>query len=113
MNEFQAMLLSVLIEGPIAVALVRLTRWPCRGPAHAGLTLCVATAVTHPQFWAAFPWLMDHLGYDGAMVTGEAVVVVVEAAILVWAIGLSACRALLLSFCANGTSAIIGLFVLS
>ena len=109
MNEFEAMLMSVLIEGPVAFALVFLTRWPSRGPLHSGLAQMLATAVTHPQFWAAFPWLFARFGYEGAVVAGEAIVIVVEAAFVAWAIGLSPARALIVSFCANGASVIGGL----
>jgi len=109
MNEFEAMLLSALIEGPVAFTLVYFTRWPSRGPQHVGLAQMLATAVTHPQLWAAFPSLLERFGYDGAAVVGEAIVVVVEAAFVAWATGLSPARALIVSFCANGASVIVGL----
>jgi hypothetical protein len=113
MTEFEAMLLSVAIEAPIAFAIVAIKGWPCpgsrRGPLDAAIAISVATAVTHPQLWTAALWLYPRIGFWPAVGCAEAVVVVVEAAIILWATGLSAARAFALSTIANGASTLIGI----
>ena len=84
MSETQALLLSMAIEGPVAFALVALTGWPSRGPWHAGLASMVATAVTHPQMWALAIWAYPRFPYWPAILVIEALVVVVEAALIAW-----------------------------
>jgi hypothetical protein len=37
MSEFEAMLVSAAIEGPIAFGVVYIMRWHCRGPLHAAI----------------------------------------------------------------------------
>jgi hypothetical protein len=109
MTEFEAMLLSVAIEAPLAFIVVSVARWPCRGPLHAAIAVSLATAVTHPQLWTAALWLYPRFGYWSTVVCAEALVVLVEAAIIAWATGLSSVRALVVSGIANGASTLIGL----
>jgi hypothetical protein len=109
MTEILALLLSAAIEGPIAYAVVAFTRWPCRGPVHVAIATMLATAVTHPQLWSASLWLYERIGYWPAVGCGEAVVILVEAAIIAWASGLSSPRALAVSAVANAASALTGL----
>jgi hypothetical protein len=97
MTEFEAMMLSVAIEAPLAFAIVYLARWPCRGPLHIAIAITLATAVTHPQLWTA------------SLVCGEALVILAEAAIIAWATRLSSAKSLIVSGIANGTSALAGL----
>jgi hypothetical protein len=108
MTEFEALLLSAVIEGPIAFVLVRSMRWPCRGPLHVAAAVMLATAVTHPQLWSASLWLYPRIGYWPTMGCTEAAVIVVEAAIIGWVTGLSPTRALIASGIANLASALTG-----
>src|SRR5882757_4892072 len=108
MTEFDAMVLSVAIEAPLAFAVVSLARWPCRGPLHAAIAITLATAVTHPQLWAASLWLYPRLGYWPTVGCAEALVILAEAAIMVWATGLSSARALAVSALANTASTLAG-----
>src|SRR6201996_7285418 len=107
MTEFEAMLFSVAVEAPIAFAIIAITRWPCRGPLNAAIALALATAVTHPQLWTAALWLYPRIGFWPTVAGTETVVVVVEAAIIIWATGLSAAKGLALSALANGASTLI------
>jgi hypothetical protein len=109
MTEFEAMMLSVAIEAPLAFAIVYLARWPCRGPLHIAMAITLATAVTHPQLWTASLWLYPRIGYWPTVVCGEALVILAEAAIIAWATRLSSAKSLIVSGIANGTSALAGL----
>jgi hypothetical protein len=111
MTEFEAMLLSVVIEGPIAFLIARFTRWPCRGPLHVAFAASLATAATHPQLWAATLWLAPRFGYEPTVATMEAAVILIEAMIIAWASGLSPMRALVVSVATNATSFAAGLLL--
>jgi hypothetical protein len=110
-TEIEALLLSAAIEGAVAFLLVSIARWSCRDPIHVALASVLATAVTHPQFWAATLWLAPRLGYWPAVLSGESVVVLVEAAIIAWAAKLTPGSALVTSVAANGSSAAIGILL--
>lgn len=112
MIQFEAMLLSMAIEAPIAFAIVLATRWPSRGAWHVALAAIVATAVTHPQLWMATLWLEPRLSYWSALGIGEAAVVLIEAAVIAWATGLTAVRSLIVSAATNGASAAVGIVLL-
>ena len=109
MTEFQALLLSAAIEAPIAWLVVRLARWPSRGPAHAAAAAAVATAVTHPQLWTAVLWLAPSYGWAPVTLASEAVVVVVEGVLMAWMAGLRLRHAMPLSLVTNGASFAVGL----
>jgi hypothetical protein len=111
MSEFEAMLLSAAIEGPLAFAVVSIKRWPCRGPFQAALTVMLATAATHPQLWTASQWLFPRIGYWSALGILEGVVILVEAAIIVWVSGLSSTQALVVSGVTNSASATAGIIL--
>jgi hypothetical protein len=111
LSEFQALLLSVAIEAPIAWLVVRLTRWPSRGPLQAALAAATATAVTHPQLWAAVLWLTPRFGWQSVSLAGEVVVVIVEGLLIAWMAGLSLRHAMLVSLVANGASFAVGLLL--
>ncbi len=111
MNEFEALLASAAIEAPIAWLIVRFTRWPSRGPLHAAAAATVATAVTHPQLWAAMVLLIPRLGWWPSALIGEGVVVVVEGLLMAWMAGLKLRHALPLSLATNGASFAIGLLL--
>ena len=82
MNETQALLISMAVEGPVAFAFVALARWPSRGALHVGAASMIATAVTHPQMWALAIWSFGRFPYWPAILAIEALVVVVEAALI-------------------------------
>jgi hypothetical protein len=111
LSEIQALLLSAAIEAPIAWLLVRLTRWPSRGALHAALAAGVATAVTHPQLWAAVVWLTPRFGWAPVTLAGEGVVVVVEGLLIAWMASLSLRHAMLLSLVTNSASFAVGLLL--
>lgn len=108
LTQVQAMVLSALIEAPVAWVLVRWRHWPGRGAMHAAIASAVATALTHPQLWAFAPALLARLGYVPGALVAETVVVVVEALVVAWGSGLSPLRALALSTLANAASAAAG-----
>jgi len=111
MSESEALLISMAIEGPVAFAVVALTRWPSRGPLHVGLASMVATAVTHPQMWALAIWTFGRFSYWPAILAIEAGVVVVEAALIAWMAKLTPPRAGIVSLAANTASFVIGLWL--
>ena len=111
MSEFEALLLSSVIEAPVALLIVRWRAWPCRGAGHAALAAVVATACTHPHLWAGVNALAPRIGYDPAVAIGETAVVIVEAGIIGWAIALSSLRAFWLSLATNAASFGFGLFL--
>jgi len=108
-SEFEALLLSAAIEAPVAWLVVRLSRWPSRGPLHAAAAAAVATAVTHPQLWAAMLWLIPQIGWWPAAIVGEAAVVVAEGLLIAWMARMRPPHALLLSCATNAASFAVGL----
>ncbi len=111
MLEVQALLISAAIEAPVAFAIVRATRWPSRGALHAGFAAAVATAVTHPQLWAAALWAFPIYGYWPSAIVLEATVILVEGGLIAWMAGLSPRRALLLSLVTNTMSCVAGFVI--
>lgn len=112
LTELTALVISMAIEAPVAYAIVRLTRWPSRGPIHAGAASAVATAVTHPQLWFNLvPWLSDLIGYWPSLAVGEAIVVLTEGALIAWMADLKLQRAMLVSLVANAASFAAGLLI--
>lgn len=111
MTEFQGLLLSVAIEAPIAWLLATLARWPSRGAWHVAAAAAVATAVTHPQLWAAAAWLTPRLGWPAAALAGEAAVVVVEGLLIAWIARMRLPHAMLVSLGANAASFAAGFLV--
>ena len=101
MSESEALLISMAIEGPVALALVTLAGWPSRGALHVGAAAMVATAVTHPQMWTLAIWSYGRFSYWPAILTIEALVVVVEAALIAWMAGLTPRRAGIVSLAAK------------
>jgi hypothetical protein len=109
MTELSALLTSMAVEGPVAYVLVRAFRWRCRGPLAAAAAVMLATAATHPQFWTASLWLYPRIGYWSTIAIAEALVILVEAAIIAWSTGLEVRRALAVSAVANVASAAAGI----
>ena len=111
MTEPEALLISIAVEAPVAWLLARGLRWPGRGPVHVALAIVLATAATHPQLWAGALALYPHLGHVPTAVLAEAVVVVVEAAVVAWAAALDGPRALAVSLVANAASVAVGMLL--
>lgn len=111
MFETEALLISAVIEAPVAFLVVRATRWPSRGPLHAGFAAAVATAVTHPQLWTAALWAYPKFGFWPSIITLEAMVVLVEGGLICWMARLSLRHALLVSLAANAASFAAGFLI--
>lgn len=113
MLEIEALAISAAIEAPIAWIIVRLARWPCRGPLHAALASAVATAVTHPQLWAAAEWAYPRFGYWPSVAVLETLVVLAEGLLIAWMARLAPGRAMLVSLAANLASCLTGIVLFS
>lgn len=111
MIEVQALVLSCAVESPIAYLIARLSRWPSRGPLHVAAASAVATAVTHPQLWAAALWAFPRFGYWPSALTLEAVVALVEGGLICWMAHMRLSQAMLVSLAANAGSMLVGLSV--
>ncbi|MDE2133865.1 MAG: hypothetical protein KGJ49_04640 [Alphaproteobacteria bacterium] len=111
MLESEALLVSAAIEAPIAFLIIRAMRWQSRGAVHGGLAAAVATAVTHPQLWAAALWAYPRYGYWPSLVVLETIVVLVEGVLICWIVRLSLPRALLLSLVTNTASCAAGFLI--
>lgn len=109
LTEPLALVISAAIEAPVAYAIVRATKWPGRGPLHAAGASAVATAVTHPQFWAAMSWAAFRFGYWPSLALGESAVILVEGVLIGWMASLALHRAILVSLVANLASCAAGL----
>ncbi|MDD3445376.1 MAG: hypothetical protein PHS60_08190 [Zavarzinia sp.] len=110
MTEWQALLLSIAIEAPIVAVVAG--RYRLAPPLHAAGAIALATAVTHPQLWMLALWAYPRLGYWPSILVLEAVVALVEAAVLAFVLRLQAGPALLLSVMANGISFLAGLVLI-
>ena len=113
MSEAEALLISMAIEGPVAWAIVAFAGWPSRGALHAGAASMVATAVTHPQMWALAIWSYGRFPYWPAILAIEALVVVIEAALIAWMARLTIGRAGIVSLVANSASFLAGLWLIT
>ena len=110
-TEAEALALSAAIEAPLALLTVRVAQWPSRGLWHVAAASIVATAVTHPQLWAAALWLYPRMAYWPAVIRLEAIVVGVEAVLIGWIAGLRLGQAMLVSLVANAGSCLAGLLL--
>jgi len=108
-SEIGALALSAAIEAPVGWLVARLARWESRGPSHVALACAAATAVTHPQLWAAAAWAYPRFGYWPSLAVLEGAVVGVEGALIAWMAGLRVQRAMLVSLAANAASLGVGL----
>jgi hypothetical protein len=100
-----------VVEAAIAYALASATRWECRGALHVAAASAAATAITHPQLWTAALWAYEHYPYWTSVLTLEAIVVVVEGALIAWMAMLRPGRAMLVSLAANSGSLALGLWL--
>lgn len=112
MTQAQALLLSLLLELPVALALC--AAW---GPgAHGGLrrvalTGLAATLLTHPFAWTALPALHAHLPLWARSLLVEGGVAVIEGLLYSRLGGLSAGRGQLVGWIANALSYGVGLII--
>jgi len=111
MGEAAALLISVAVEAPIAALIAYFARWRCRGALHVGLAAAVATAVTHPQLWAAALWAYPRFGYAPSLIVLETLVIAAEALLIAWMASLALHRALMVSLVANIASCAAGLLI--
>jgi len=111
MAEAVALVISAVVEAPIAFLIVRLAKWPSRGPLHVGLAAAAATAVTHPQLWSAALWAYPRFSYWPTVVVLEALVIVAEGLLIAWMAKLTFPRAMLVSFIANLASLLTGFWI--
>ncbi len=114
MIEIEALLLSCLVEAPVAYVVTRAARcWPSRGSPHVALAAAAATAITHPQLWAAALWAYPRFAYWPSVIALEAIVVLAEGVLIAWMADLRIDRAMLVSLLANSASCLFGLWLLS
>ena len=111
MTEPEALALSIAIEAPIAWLVVRIAGWRSIGPRHVAGAAAVATAVTHPQLWAAALWAYARFPPLPALLVLEAIVVLVEAVLISWIAALAIRHAMLVSLVANAASLLFGLWL--
>lgn len=109
MAEWQALLLSILFEAPVAAALVYRIR-PRQALAAAGAA-ALATMASHPQLWGAALWAYPRFGYWPSVLGLEVLVVLFEALVIGLILRLSSVQALALSFAANLVSVAAGLLL--
>jgi hypothetical protein len=110
-TEFEALALSAAIEAPIAYVVMRLTQWPSRGNLHVAAASAAATAISHPQLWAAALWAYSRFPYWPSIIASEALVVLVEGCLIAWMAGLRIDRAMVVSLIANSGSFLFGLWL--
>jgi hypothetical protein len=109
MTEIEALALSIAIEAPLAWLVAWRAGWPGRW--HVAAASAVATAVTHPQLWAAALWAYRRFPPLPALLLLEAVVVLVEGVLIAWMARLTIRQAMLVSFIANAGSMLVGLLI--
>jgi hypothetical protein len=113
MTEFEALLLGISIECPLAYAVVRRFDWACRGAWHVGLASAVATAATHPQLWSGASWAYKHFPFWASALGAETLVVLAEALLISWMAQLAIRPAFLVSLLANLASCAVGLLIIN
>ncbi len=109
MTEVEALALSIMIEAPLAWRVARRAGWP--RPSHVAAASAVATAVTHPQLWAAALWAYQRFPPLSALFVLEAVVVLAEGGLIAWMAQLTIRQAMLVSLIANAGSLLFGLLL--
>ncbi len=75
-----AFVLTQVVEAPLYAWSLR--RWSTGPSWERALVAILPSAVTHPLLWLGFPPLRAHLSYVAAVGVAEALVVVVEAAVI-------------------------------
>ena len=108
-TQASALLLSILIEAPVAAALVGGLGWGCAG--RAGWAAALGTAMTHPVAWPAILWCSGMIGYWPGLLVTEGGVVLAESLAYYTVVPMPAGRALLASLVANAASTVAGLLL--
>jgi len=111
MIESEALILSAALEAAVAYLVARLARWPSRGDWHVAAAAAAATAITHPQLWAAALWAFPRFAYWPAIFVLEVLVVLVEGMLIAWMAALRIDRAMLVSLLANSASFLFGVWL--
>lgn len=112
MNQGQALLLSLLLEIPTALALCAL--WgPAahRGLGRVALTGLAATMLTHPFAWTLLPGLHAVLPFWARALLVEGGVAVIEGLLFSRLAGLSGARGQAVGWSANAVSYGVGLVI--
>lgn len=114
-KQESALLLTLLIEMPVAYGLVRFLPWwrmdGGRGAWDAAWSAAVASLITHSFAWRLAVFWTQKLGFWHSFWMVEAAVVMVEAMVMGWILRLPWWQAFLLSLLVNGVSAGIGLLI--
>ena len=100
MTQTTAFVLTLLIEIPIVVGVVRLSRWAPGALGRVALLAVGASLLTHPLLWLA----RDHVQTLPSLLLAELLITLIEALVYALAGGLGFWRGLLLSALANGAS---------
>jgi hypothetical protein len=112
MQQMQALLLSLSIEGFVAIGLIYILRWNLRHRlAYLVGAVMSVTLLTHPVAWFANEQLFL-MGFDffwRALVI-ESIVITIEGFALSYGLSMGLNRGLVLSAAANATSFSVGLF---
>ena len=112
MSQLGALLLSVLVEAPLAAAAG--ARCGKRGARELGRMACIAlaaTLLTHPLAWWANRLLAAALPFAPRALLIELGVVLVEGLLFAWLARLARTRGLLVAALTNGASFGVGLVV--
>jgi hypothetical protein len=110
-TQTQALLLTLAIEGPVAVAFVAWRRW---APGRLGIVAVASVAaslLTHPLLWLVDPLLHSSLDTPARWALLETSIALVEAGVYAVGAGLATGRALWTSVIANAASFGAGLVI--
>lgn len=108
MTQIEALLLSVLIESVVLALLLSRQSMPMHK------LICITalpTLLTHPFLWALSSFVPKFATYFSWIVALEAIVIGVEAIVLLSLIEASLIFCVLLSFLANSASTLFGLWL--
>lgn len=114
MQQWHALLLSVAVECfAVLVALIFLRRVKGEARWRVIIAIAAATLLTHPIAWQINLLTRDIASFAPRVLCIEALVVVVEAALLMWASARKRSECLLLAGFANTASFLFGLWIYS
>jgi hypothetical protein len=105
MSQTTALLLTLLIEIPIAVGICKMGRWAPGELWQVALVSVGASLLTHPLLWMA----ADLVRTLPSLLLAETGIALLEGVVYAWAAGLGLWRGQLVSLLANGASLGVGL----
>ncbi len=111
MNQTEALLVTLSIEVPIAVALAVWRGWVAGRLGTVALSSLAASLLTHPLLWIVDPRLKTSFDTPMRWALLETAIALVEAGVYVVGAGLTARRAIVTSFLANAASFGIGVAI--